>query len=579
MLTEYNKYKKAGFACLPTGPDKMPAVPKGESWKGGWSNDREYILAHGVALIAGTISGGLECIDFDNHFGDAKQVLSDFGKIDEVAEIITRHKFPIQSTVSGGFHLLYRCSVVAGNQKLASRPKYENGRERADVLIETRGEGGYFVAAPTPGYTVIRNDIFNPPVISPEERETILTACRTFNKYVKVYSKPEEDKDKTGDVFNKSPEAEDEMKRALLNDGWKELKEGIWQRPGKAKGISATLGKAAPGIFYNFSSSAAPFESEKGYTAFQVIGLLKYNGNFRDFAKDLHEKYGPVPVRYESKKAEPKTENQLDEIIRKCFIDLSVPVVKPPVILRIRSRYKDGYSFNRVFTLGNFSAIKGKSKSKKTFLSSLFLATLTMGGEFQKLLMGELPSNKCGVALFDTEQSQYDAYMTAKRVWDLTGNSHQHFGAFGLREYSPLDRCAIIERYLQKAGNQTGYMVIDGIADLATAINDELEATRVVSLLMRWTEVYNNHITVIIHENKDNNFATGHLGSAILKKAECIISATKDTDDSSRSEVNCDLIRGTMDFDKFCFSIDDKGLPVIEVNNSVQSDEPSFYNI
>jgi hypothetical protein len=580
MLTEYNKYKKAGFACLPTGPDKMPAIPKGETWKGGWLNDREYMLSHGIALIAGPLSGNLECIDFDNHFGDAKQVISDFGKIEEVADIIRKYKFPIQSTVSGGYHLFYKCSVIAGNQKLASRPKTdEKGKQRADVLIETRGDGGYFVVTPTPGYKIIKNDILQVPEITPDEREILLTACRTFNKFVKVYNKPEEDKDKPGDIFNKSPEAEDEMKRSLLNDGWKELKEGIWQRPGKSKGITATLGKAAPGVFYNFSSSADPFEMEKGYSAFQVVGLLTYGGDFKRFAKELHEKYGPAPVKQEQKKPEPKTENQLDEIITKAFIDLTVPVARPPVILRIRSRYKDGYSFNRVFTLGNFSAIKGKSKSKKTFLSSLFLAGATMNGLFQRVIQTDIPANKRSVVLFDTEQSQYDAYITARRVWDLTGREYPNFGAFDLREYSPLDRCNIIDRYLQKAGDRTAYIVIDGIADLATAINDEIEATRVVSLLMKWTKIYNTHITVVIHENKNDNFATGHLGSSILKKAECIISATKDADDSSRSEVCCDLIRGTMDFDKFWFAIDDKGLPQIEVNNSVQSEEPAFYEI
>jgi hypothetical protein len=60
-----------------------------------------------------------------------------------------------------------------------------------------------------------------------------------------------------------------------------------------------------------------------------------------------------------------------------------------------------------------------------------------------------------------------------------------------------------------------GFVVIDGIADLANAINDEIEASRVVSLLMRWTKIYNCHIHVIIHENKADNNATGHLGSSI----------------------------------------------------------------
>ena len=155
---------------------------------------------------------------------------------------------------------------------------------------------------------------------------------------------------------------------------------------------------------------------------------------------------------------------------------------------------------------------------------------------------------------------------------------HPNFGAFDLREYSPYERCDIIDRYLIKAGDQTGFIVIDGIADLTNAINDEVEASRVVTLLMKWTKTYNVHICTVIHQNKNDNYATGHLGSSILKKAECVISVTKDESDNSRSEVNCDLIRETYDFDKFAFIINDKGLPEVEFVNSIQQLESPFVN-
>lgn len=580
MITAFEKYHTAGFACLPTGPDKMPAIPKGETWKGGWLNKSEYQVSHGIALIAGKLSGGLECIDFDNHFGDAKQVLQDFSKIEGISDIVKKYSLPIQSTVSGGFHLLYRCDLVEGNQKLASRLKTdENGKQRPDVLIETRGEGGYFVASPTPGYKVFRNDIFKIPYITAEDRALLLSACRTFNKNVRVVNKPEEEKDTIGSKYNNDPLSLDEMVTALKDNGWKEFKEGIWQRPGKNKGISATLGRAHPGIFYNFSANGDPFGQEKGYTAFQVVGLLKYNGDFKAFAKDLHERYKTnetKPVRSETQSPETK-EKKLDGILSKAFIDLDIPVARPPVILRIKTRIGGEYVYNRVFTLGNFSAITGKSKSKKTFLTSLFLGSLTRNDYFGKIFFAELPISKCGVVLFDTEQSSYDAYITAKRVWDMIGK-HPNFGAFDLREYSPYERCDIIDRYLIKAGDQTGFIVIDGIADLANAINDEVEASRVVTCLMKWTKTYNVHICTVIHQNKNDNYATGHLGSSILKKAECVISVTKDESDNTRSEVNCDLIRGTYDFDKFAFIINDKGLPEVEFINNIQQLESPFVN-
>lgn len=587
MIKTFYKYRDAGFSCLPTTEEKTPAIPKGTSWKGGhgWTYEKEYSKCYGIGLITGAASGGLECIDFDNHFGDAKEVLSEFFKMEGVKDIIQKYQLPVESTVSGGFHLIYRCEVIDGNKKLANRPRLlEDGNTIDDVLIETRGEGGYFVVAPTPGYRVIYNDILKVANISSEERDVLLSSCRSFNKSARIVQKSEEEKDRAGDMYNRSAGAIDEMMSALRGHGWVEVKDGIWRRPGKSKGISATLGRVAPGVFYNFSSSASPFESERAYTPFSVVCLLKHNGDYKSFARELYEKYKTTEPRIkpdlisETPKIE-KTTSQLDGIIERSYIDLEIPVIKPPVIMRIKTLHGTKYVYNRVFTLGNFSAITGKSKSKKTFLTSLFLTAATVNSYFNKIFLAEIPSSKPGVVLFDTEQSRYDSYVTARRVWELAGGKYTNFGAFDLREYTPFERCDIIERYLEKGGDQTGYIVIDGIADLATAINDEIEASRVTSLLMKWTKVYNVHITVVIHQNKNDNYATGHLGSAILKKSECIISVTKDPDNSLRSEVVCDLIRGTAEFDKFYITINDKGLPEVEFANSIQQYDAEFITV
>lgn len=582
MITAYQTYKASGLACLPTAKDKLPAVPKGESWLMGWNNQYEYEKSFGIGIVCGQPSNGLECIDFDNHFGDAKQVLSDFLQIEEVRSIYDKYKLPIQSTTSGGFHLLYRCSVIGGNQKLASRPKYDNTakRYRKDVLIETRGEGGYFCADPTPGYKIIRNSLLKIANITPEEREILLSGCMSFNTYAEVKVREEENKDLPGNIFNHSPEALSEMQSALKGAGWSESKDNCWLRPGKKKGISATLGKVAPGIFYNFSSSADPFEINHAYSAFQVVTLLKYNGDFKKSTKDLAQRYKVTTKESQPvKKEEEKKPEALDDIIRKCYIDTEIPVVKPPVIMRIKSRFgTGGYSFTRVFTLGNFSAIIGKSKAKKTFLASMFMACAAKGGRMGDTIEADLPSGRPVVTMFDTEQSNYDAYISAKRVCDLSGRGKDKFGSFDLREFSPMERCNIIDRYIEKNSYATSFIVIDGIADLAMAINDEVEASRVVSLLLKWTKVYNVHICVIIHQNKNDNFATGHLGSSIMKKAECVISVTKDVSDTSKSDVQCDYIRGSMEFDKFTITIDENGMPSVAPNfTAVSNEEPIYY--
>jgi len=569
MIEVAQKYKNAGLSCLPTQKDKSPAIG---AWKG-IDIAPALFTAYGIGIKCGSASGNLECIDFDNHFGDAKDVISEFMKIEGVKEIYEKYRLPIEASVNGGFHLLYRCETIEGNKKLAMRPIQKNGKLTRDGLIETRGEGGYFVSAPTPGYTVIKNDICNIATITPGERGVLLSAARYFNKWVDTMYQTPEDKEKPGDRFNNDPSSLDEMKDALITAGWVDCGGGKWRRPGKSEGISATLGRAAEKIFYNFSISAYPFDPEKGYTAFQVVGLLKYDGDFKRFATDLVERYGLnhkteayIGQAYKSQPVAKKEETpeEIDTLLLRSMIDFNIPVAKPPVIMKIKTQMGTSMGYSRVFTLGNFSAITGKSKSKKTFLTSMFIASALHGSYYGKVFESELPEGRRGVLLFDTEQSNYDAYITAKRVPDMLGYFDEGFQAFDLREFSPIERCKLIEHALEKAQNYISYVVIDGIADLAMAINDEIEASRVVSLLMKWTKQYNIHITLVIHQNKNDEYATGHLGSAILKKAECIISVKKDLTNTNRSEVECTLIRGARDFDKFVFEINEYGLPVVD---------------
>lgn len=568
MIEVAQKYKDAGLSCLPTKKDKSPAIA---AWKG-IDIAPSICTGYGIGIKCGSASGNLECIDFDNHFGDAKDVISEFMKMDGVKEIYEKYRLPIESSVSGGFHLLYRCDTIEGNKKLARRPINKNGRMQPDGLIETRGEGGYFVCAPTPGYEVIKNDICNIATITAGERGVLLSAARYFNQWVDTMYQVPEDKEKPGHKFNEDPASIEEMKDALLTAGWVDCGMGKWRRPGKSEGITATLGKAAEGIFYNFSISAYPFDPEKGYTAFQVVGLLKYDGDFKRFASDLAERYGMnqktepyIGTAY--KKSEPKKEETVEEIdalLLRSMIDFNIPVAKPPVIMKLKAQMGTSMGYSRVFTLGNFSAITGKSKSKKTFLTSMFITAALRGGYYGRVFESELPEGRRGVLLFDTEQSNYDAYITAKRVPEMLGYFDDSFQAFDLREFSPLERCKLIERALEKAQNNISFVVIDGIADLAMAINDEIEASRVVSLLMKWTKQYNIHITLVIHQNKNDEYATGHLGSAILKKAECIISVKKDLTNSNRSEVQCTLIRGARDFETFSFLVNEHGLPEVD---------------
>lgn len=564
----YELYNSIGLDVMPINQDKSPY--RCVTWKDvkfDWSN---FIGAYGIGIKAGKCSGNLEVIDFDNHFEDAANVVADF--IKQINELYEKHKFPIEQTMNGGFHLLYRCEVIGGNDKLARRSRISNGKIVPDTLIETRGEGGYIVSAPTLNYTWVRNDIKNIPTITQGEREIILNACKSFNTYYEVKNTEYELANRPGDMYNNSSESESEMISELTKLGWVEIRNNYWRRPDKREGISATLGKVAPKIFYVFSSNAYPFESEKAYTAFQVVALTKYNGDFKKFASELAEKYNlKKPEKRDYSKVDVKKldENKLQSILDESFIDTSISILRPPSIINIRDKEGGQLVDRRLFTLGNFSAITGKSKSKKSFLASMLLACAAKNGIVYNKLIGCLPKHKSGVILFDTEQSFYDSYRYARNVLSVIDSNileHHKFIPFNLREFSPIERCEIIDFALTKYKDGVGYVVIDGIADLVNAINDELEATRVITLLMKWTKQYNCHITVNIHQNKNDNFATGWIGSYILKKAECIIGVSKKEGEPMYSLVECLDIRGTSEFNKFEIEIQPNGVPIITDN-------------
>jgi len=579
MIKALQKYSKLGIKCLPVQQSKMP-VEGLKTWKGGIDNPQFYEDAFGIGLICGSDSGNLECIDVDNHCGDAKDIISQYINTPEVNKLYKKYNFPIESTINGGYHIIYRCDEqLTGNTKLARRPKWneKTNRFEPDAIIETRGEGGYFVADPTPGYKVVKNDITKIPIITIPERSVLFEIARTFNTWIDREIKNEnEEKDKPGDIYNNKSEAVIDARNCLLAAGWAETRPGMWCRPGKKGGISATLGQVADNVFYNFSSSAYPFEPNTGYRPFQIVALLKYNGDFSAFAKELAGKYSDITrsSQPEKKKKPSLKENELEDILKKAFIDMDIPVNKPPICMYIHNKISGTSHFDtyRLFTLGNFSAITGKGKSKKTFLTSLILAAAATGNTIQDKFKGSLPTNKTGVLLFDTEQSGYDAWITSKRVREIAESDIPNFGSFDLREFEPLQRCQIIDYGIKKYSDNLGFVVIDGIADLVKTINDEDEAVRVVTMLMRWSKKYNIHICNVIHQNKNDNYATGWLGSTIIKKAEAVLSVERDRSDKKRSKVKCDSIRGVMEFDTFIFDIENYK-PVIDHNYNPLADQ------
>ena len=191
-------------------------------------------------------------------------------------------------------------------------------------------------------------------------------------------------------------------------------------------------------------------------------------------------------------------------------------------------------------TLGNFSASIGKAKSKKTFNVSAMTAAALSG---EKVLAYEvnLPEGKDKILYIDTEQSKTHCKKTLARILTLAnlpeGADNDRLEFLSLRKYTPKERIEIIE-YVLATTEGIGLVIIDGERDLLFDINAPLEATQVTSILMRWTDEYQIHIHTILHQNKGDENARGHIGTEINNKAETVIQVEKEKSDESMSKVS-----------------------------------------
>lgn len=213
-------------------------------------------------------------------------------------------------------------------------------------------------------------------------------------------------------------------------------------------------------------------------------------------------------------------------------------------------------------TLGNFSASIGKAKSKKTFNVSAMTAAALSG---EKVLAYEvnLPEGKDKILYIDTEQSKAHCKKTLARILTLAnlpdGEDNNRLEFLSLRKYTPKERIEIIECVLATTEG-IGLVIIDGVRDLLFDINAPLEATQVTSILMRWTDEYQIHIQTILHQNKGDENARGHIGTEINNKAETVIQVEKDKNDESMSKVSA-LYTRSQTFPTFAFRINDHILP------------------
>jgi len=213
-------------------------------------------------------------------------------------------------------------------------------------------------------------------------------------------------------------------------------------------------------------------------------------------------------------------------------------------------------------TYGNFSFVQAPPKTKKTFFISL-LASVYLSG--QNNFGGKIKGHRNGRCLihFDTEQGHWHAQRVFKRVEDMAGIKDLGcYQTYALRTINYKQRMKFIEYTLEQNKGNNGLVVIDGIADLVSDVNNLEESNLCVQKIMELSAKYDCHIITVIHSNYGTDKATGHLGSFLYKKCETAISLEQNTVHKDNVTATCKISRGYA-FDTFSFSVNRYGLPFV----------------
>jgi predicted P-loop ATPase len=280
---------------LDVGLSVIPIIMPGKRPTVSWEEYQTRLPRHGelhfngsIALICGKVSGNVEVFDVDLKHDVNRELEKAMPKVfgDFWKEI--KDKVLIQKTISGGYHFIYKCEVVQGNQKLARNKKGE-------VTLETRGEGGYVVIAPTEGYKILYDGSFdNIPTISVEDRERLLSCARLLNEFFEEVKIPTSKKitkitqgTKPWDAYDSQTDVTD----LLQKHGWTFVKTHgkveFWKRPGDSDSVWSGSWCAELNTFYVYTSSAPPLQAEKAYTPYALLTFFEFGGDFSASAKEL----------------------------------------------------------------------------------------------------------------------------------------------------------------------------------------------------------------------------------------------------------------------------------------------------
>lgn len=312
-------YSIEDLQFVPVNEQKRPLI---KNWQTSLEK-HDLTKCYGVGLVCGTPSKGVECIDVDQKYSLDGKLFENYKSLVHHADPSLLKQLVVQKTKSGGFHLIYRCSVNSGNTKLANRHTTDDEKnetykqayeleiskgtedsiakkvaqkardnDKVRVLLETRSAGGQFVIHPTPGYEFIFGDLCSITEITPEQREVLYSVAMQFNEVFEEVVVPKktviektkglsafEDYNQRGDVIS-----------LLQENGWKVIShkgnKTHLLRPGQTTAQTSGNYDHEKNWFSVFTTSTE-FDAQHAYLPYAVYAVLECNKDFSLASKKL----------------------------------------------------------------------------------------------------------------------------------------------------------------------------------------------------------------------------------------------------------------------------------------------------
>jgi len=240
-----------------------------------------------------------------------------------------------------------------------------------------------------------------------------------------------------------------------------------------------------------------------------------------------------------------------------------IPLDKPCIEI---IEENESFSFAR---FGNITTVTGQSGAKKSFFVSAIAGAWINPN---KLVLNRIkvtaPNDKKRVLYFDTEQSRGDVKELQNRIIqiagfeNLTAENLDLLLCYSIKAMSPKERHEFINRAIQYE-NEIGLVIIDGVKDLMTSVNNEEQTSVIITDLLKWSEEKNIHICSVLHENPSSEKMRGHIGTELINKCETVVSIQKHNENALRSEIVAKKTRKKQ-FTNFAFRISENGIPLFD---------------